>query len=260
LHPVEATLRTIAEWADLQSPWTAGHAACVAALATAAGQRYGLSLPDSTLLRQAALVHDIGMVGISTSVMAKPAPLGEDECERMRMHVYDVERIFARSPGLAPIGALAALHHERLDGSGYYRGLTAAQLSPAARILAAADVYQSLIEFRPYRPPIAPSVACEKLRAEARAGRLESNAVQAVLAAAGYRLRDAQPTAVAGLSTREMQVLRLLARGWSNRRMAEQLVISERTIDHHIRHIYHKIEVSTRAAATLFAMQHHLLD
>ncbi|HEU5099513.1 MAG TPA: HD domain-containing phosphohydrolase [Roseiflexaceae bacterium] len=154
---------------------------------------------------------------------------------------------------------MAALHHERLDGSGYYRGLSAAQLSSAARILSAADVYQSLIEPRPYRAALAPAAAAEELRREARAGRLESDAVRAVLAGAGHRLSPGRHTAVAGLSVREIEVLRLLARGWSNRRMAEHLIISERTVDHHIRHIYDKIDVSTRAAAALFAMQHHLL-
>jgi response regulator RpfG family c-di-GMP phosphodiesterase/DNA-binding CsgD family transcriptional regulator len=256
---LEEALQAIAEWTDLQSPGTEGHAAAVAVLATAAGQRYGLPIGDIALLGQAALVHDIGMVGISPAILALPGPLSDDDRESIRMHVYDTERIFARSRALSPIAALAALHHERLDGSGYYRGLGAAQISPAARILSAADVYQSLIEPRPYRAALAPAAAAEELHREARAGRLESDAVRAVLAAAGHRLSSGRHTGVAGLSVREIEVLRLLARGWSNRRMAEHLIISERTVDHHIRHIYDKIDVSTRAAAALFAMQHHLL-
>jgi DNA-binding CsgD family transcriptional regulator len=192
-------------------------------------------------------------------IWTKPGPLTDTEWERMRLHPYHTERIFARSRPLAHLGALGALHHERLDGLGYHRGLPAALLPPAARILAAADVYHALTEPRPYRPAHLPEAAAAQLRSEVRAGRLDGEAVSAVLAAAGHRVRGTRRAWVAGLSDREVEVLRLLARGLSNKQIAQRLSISKETVNHHIRHIYDKIDVSTRAAATLFAMQYNLV-
>jgi DNA-binding CsgD family transcriptional regulator len=161
---------------------------------------------------------------------------------------------------LARLGALAALHHERLDGSGYFRGLPASMLSPSARVLAAADVYHAMTEPRPHRPALGAEAAAEQLRREARAGKLDGEAVSGVLAAAGHKGRTTTRRAfVAGLSERELEVLRLLARGHTKKQIAGQLVVSEKTVDNHIQHIYNKIGVSTRAAATLFAAEHDLL-
>ncbi len=175
------------------------------------------------------------------------------------MHPYYTERILVRPAALAQLGALASLHHERLDGSGYHRGLPASVLSPAARILAAADVYHAMTEPRPHRPARTPESAASELRCEARAGRLDSEAVNAVLAAAGHRVHTTRRELVAGLSEREVEVLRLLARGNSMKQVAGLLTISEKTVDNHIQHIYNKIGVSTRAGATLFAMEQNLL-
>ena len=132
-------------------------------------------------------------------------------------------------------------------------------LSPAASILAAADVYHALTEPRPHRPAFSAEAAADEIRREVRAGRLDSEAVNYVLAAAGHRVQVARRELVAGLSERELEVLRLLARGHFTRQIAETLVISPKTADHHIQHIYTKIGVSTRAGATLYAMEHDLL-
>jgi HD-GYP domain-containing protein (c-di-GMP phosphodiesterase class II) len=255
----DEALRTIADFADLRSAYTRGHSPAVAELAAAAARRCGLPEADVVAVRRAGLLHDVGMTGVSISICDKSGPLSESDWERLRLHPYYTERILARPRGLAQLGALAALHHERLDGSGYHRGLPAPLLPPAARILAAADVYQAMIETRAHRPAHIPESAADQLRREARAGRLDGDAVRAVLDAAGHRVPRARTGQIAGLSEREIEVLRLLARGRSNRQMARQLTISERTVDHHIRHIYAKIGVSTRAAATMFAMQHHLV-
>jgi HD-GYP domain-containing protein (c-di-GMP phosphodiesterase class II) len=255
----DEALRTIADFADLRSAYTRGHSPAVAELAAAAALRCGLPEADVVAVRRAGLLHDVGMTGVSISICDKPGPFGEGDWERMRLHTYYTERILARPRGLAQLGALAALHHERLDGSGYHRSLPAPLLPPTARILAAADAYQAMIEPRAYRPAHKPESAADQLRRDARAGRLDGDAVRAVLDAAGHRVPRARAEQVAGLSERELEVLRLLARGHSNRQMARQLTISERTVDHHIRHIYAKIGVSTRAAATMFAMQHHLV-
>src|SRR5207253_10119851 len=144
------------------------------------------------------------------------------------------------------------------DGSGYPRGLSGPAISPPARILAAADAYQAMREPRPYRPPRTPEEAASELRADVKAGRLDADAVEAVLGAAGHRVprRRGGP---AGLTAREVEVLILLARGLSNKEIARQLVISPKTAGNHIEHIYAKIDASTRARASLFAMQHGLL-
>ncbi len=201
-------------------------------------------------IRRAGLLHDIGRVGVSSGIWEKPGPLSEREWERVRMHPYYTERVLARPPALARLGALASLHHERLDGSGYHRGVPASMLSPAARILAAADVYHAMIEPRPYRPARTPEAAAEELRREVRAGQLDSEAASGVLAAAGHRVRSTRRALVAGLSEREVEVLRLIARGHSKKQIGGLLTISQKTVDHHIQHIYNKINVSTRAAAT----------
>jgi DNA-binding NarL/FixJ family response regulator len=167
--------------------------------------------------------------------------------------------VMARSAALAPIGALAALHHERLDGSGYHKGLPATLLPPAARILAAADAYRAMTEPRPHRPALTAEAAAQELRQGARAGAFDIEAANAVLIAAGHRVRSTRRSRPAGLSDREVEVLRLVARGLSNKQMATRLSIAEKTVSHHVQHIYDKIGVSTRAAATLFAMQHELI-
>jgi DNA-binding NarL/FixJ family response regulator len=146
-----------------------------------------------------------------------------------------------------------------MDGSGYHRALPGAALSPGARILAAADAYQALTEPRPHRPARSPEEAAAELGREVRAGRLDGDAVQAVQAEAGHQVPRTRRERPAGLSEREVEVLRLLVRGHSNRVMAEQLSVSYDTVKHHIQHIYDKTGVATRAGATLFAMEHRLL-
>lgn len=256
----ETATRAIADFVDLKSPFTAGHSSGVARLAAAAGERLGLGASEITALRQAGYVHDLGRVGVSAAIWEKPGHLTASEWERVRLHPYYTERILARPVALARLGAIAALHHERLDGSGYYRGIPGPMLSLPARVLAAADSYHAMTEPRPYRSAYSPDAAAALVQAEARAGRLDTGAVQAVLGAAGHRISARRREWPAGLSEREVEVLRLVARGLSNREMAKRLTIAEKTVGHHIQHIYNKIGVSTRAAATLFALQNDLLD
>jgi HD-GYP domain-containing protein (c-di-GMP phosphodiesterase class II) len=162
------------------------------------------------------------------------------------------------SPALAPLGTLAALHHERLDGSGYPRGLSGDAISPAGRVLAAADVYQALTERRPHRPARTPEAAASELRAEVAARRLDGDAADAVLRAAGHRVRRRKEWP-SGLTSREIEVLRLAARGLSNKEIARSLLISSKTTGAHVEHIYTKIGASNRAQASLFAMKHGLM-
>ncbi len=252
-------LRVFGDYADLKSPAFLGHSAAVADLAAAAAARLGLPAPDVTLVERAALVHDLGVHGVSAGVWERPGPLTAGEWERVRMHPYLTERALARIPRLAAVGALAALHHERLDGSGYPRGLRADAQPVTARVLAAAVLYRTRREDRPHRPAVDADAAAAMLREEAAAGRLDGEAVNAVLAAAGHRVRR-RPTLPAGLSPREAQVLVLVARGLSNREIATALRLSPRTVGSHVEHAYTKIGVSTRGAAAMFAMRHGLVD
>jgi HD-GYP domain-containing protein (c-di-GMP phosphodiesterase class II) len=208
-------------------------------------------------LRRAGLVHDLGRLGISNSIWDKRGPLGQGEWERVRIHPYLTDRMLAHSEALAPLGAIAVAHRERLDGSGYPRGLSGAAISRPARILGAAEAYQAMREPRPHRPERSAGEAAAELRADVKAGRFDADAVEAVLGAAGHRVARRRE-GPAGLTPREVEVLRLAARGLSNREVAARLVISPKTVANHIEHIYTKIDASTRAAASLFAMQHGL--
>jgi len=133
-------------------------------------------------------------------------------------------------------------------------------LSDSARILGAADVYHALIESRVHRAAHSPANAAAQLRREVQAGRLDDRAAEAVLVAAGHRSATRRRTWPAGMTTREVEVLRLLARGLTNRGIAQTLCLTESTVHNHVLHVYDKIGASTRAGATLFAMQLDLLD
>jgi HD-GYP domain-containing protein (c-di-GMP phosphodiesterase class II) len=194
---------------------------------------------------------------VSNAIWDKAGPLTATEAERLRMHSYYTERMLTRPEALASIGQLAAMAHERLDGSGYHRGLGAQGLPRAARVLAAAGAFRRKVEPRPHREALAPAQAVELLAGEAAAGRLDPQAVDAVLAAAQQPRPERQ--APAGLTPRELEVLALLARGPTNRQIADRLHISPKTVSNHVERIYAKAGVSTRAAATLFAMEHGLV-
>jgi HD-GYP domain-containing protein (c-di-GMP phosphodiesterase class II) len=256
---VDAAFTAIAALTGLKSPWFREHSTGVAELAEAAAWRLGLPAASVTLLRRAALAHDLGRVGVSNAIWEKPGPLGFGEWERVRLHPHYTERAFAQSPTLAQIGLLAGSHHERLDGSGYHRGTRAPALDQAARILAAADCYGAMREARPYRAALdAPRAEAELIR-EAEEGRLDPEAVDAVLNAAGHRVRERTRELPAGLTERELEVLRVLVRGESNHEIAQGLGISAKTVGHHIQHVYQKAGVRSRAAATLWAFEHDLV-
>jgi HD-GYP domain-containing protein (c-di-GMP phosphodiesterase class II) len=255
---LDDALAAIGEFAELKSPWLMGHARGVAELATEAGRSYGLPLADRSRLRRAAFVHDIGRLGVSNTIWDKPAGLTRSELERVRLHAYLTERMLSFSAGLAPLGTIAAQHHERLDGSGYPRGVSGDALTSAGRILAAADTYHALTEARPYRPPRSAADAAAELRAGVSSGRLDGAAVDAVLRAAGHRVRRRREWP-AGLTAREVEIVRLLVRGLTARAIAGQLVISPKTASSHIEHIYAKTGVSNRAQLSLFALKHGLM-
>jgi HD-GYP domain-containing protein (c-di-GMP phosphodiesterase class II) len=255
---IDQAASAFADFADIKSPYTVGHSRGVATLAARAAEQAGLPQPDVTRVERAALVHDVGRAGISARIWDKAGPLTASEWERVRLHAYYTHRALARC-GLAGIGEIASHHHERLDGSGYPSGTATRNLPMPAHLVAAADAFHAMTEPRPHRPALSAEYAAAELRRAVAAGELLGDAVAAVLAAAGQargRVRAMRP---AGLTEREVEVVRLIARGCTDRQIADQLVVSERTAHHHVEHIFGKLGVSTRAAATVLALQHGLL-
>ncbi|MGH9226400.1 MAG: HD domain-containing phosphohydrolase [Acidimicrobiales bacterium] len=250
----EAFARTV----DLKSVWTPVHSHSVGVLAAAAGESAGLTPPAIEQLRIAGWLHDLGRVAVPNLIWDKPGPLNAAEWEQVRLHAYQTERLLARSPLLAPVAALAGAIHERCDGSGYPKSLRAAHLDQATRLLAASDVYRALREDRPHRPAFSADRAAAVLTGEAQRGALDLAAVRAVLDASGSAPAVAAGTWPSGLTDREVEVLRLVARGGTNKDVARALGISHRTVQHHVAHVYTKIGVTSRAGAALFAAEHGL--
>jgi HD-GYP domain-containing protein (c-di-GMP phosphodiesterase class II) len=252
--------RAFGEFTDIKLDFLHGHSTRVAELAARAAEALGCSRAEVSEVRAAGFLHDVGRVAVPNGIWDKPGPLNAGEQERVRLHPYYTERVLERSGALAPLALLSGSHHERLDGSGYHRGATAAQLSVGARLLAAADAYDAMAHDRPHRRALSREGARAELGEMVRAGRLDKRAVDAVLEAAGAVPLDVRQGHPAGLSDREVEVLRLIARGRTSKEIAKALVIAEKTAGHHVEHIYAKTGVSTRVGAALFAMQHDLAE
>ncbi len=256
---LDAALLALADFSDLKCPSRLGHSRGVAELVGAAGATIGMTDGEVANLRRAGAIHDVGMVGITSAVWNTTEPWTLAQRERARTHPYLTGRMFAHVGALAPVVACASQHHERLDGSGYPHGVSGNALSMPARLLAAADVYHALREPRPHRPASDANTAARTLQDEVRAGRLDGDAVAAVLRAAGHQVRH-RATLPAGLTRREVEVLVLLVRGCSNPTIAAALTISRKTVSSHLEHIYAKLGVSTRTEAALFAMHQGLVE
>jgi HD-GYP domain-containing protein (c-di-GMP phosphodiesterase class II) len=257
---LDDALTVIADFIDLKSPYWGGHSRRCAKLAEDAAGVLGLDDAEVTTLRRAALVHDFGTTGVPNSIWDKPGALTRSEFDRVELHPMLTEQMLRRSPALAVLNPVACAHHERCDGSGYHKRVHAADADLGACVLAAAEVYVGLTAERADRPPFSPADAAADLRRLESAGVLEPRASRAVQVAAGHGepkapvgKRQQNP---GGLTRREVEVLRLTARGLTTREVADRLYISPKTADHHIQHIYGKIGVSTRAAAALWAIQH----
>jgi HD-GYP domain-containing protein (c-di-GMP phosphodiesterase class II) len=247
---LDETLAGFGDAADLKSPWFQGHSRGVALLARAAAEA---GAADPVLAYRAGLVHDLGRVAVPAGVWERPGPLGPDEWELVRLHPYHSGRILTRSPVLAPLGPIAARHHERMDASGYPAAVRGGDLDAVARLLAAADVWRALGEDRPHRPAYSRKEAARILSEAA----LDRDAVRAVLRAADGP-RPSFPPSPVELTDREIDVLRRLAIGRTERQIAAELVISRSTVHTHTAHIYAKCGVTTRAGVAMFAMRHGL--
>lgn len=255
----ERVLEAMADFVDMTSLYTVGNSRGVARLVSRAAQEAGLNEEAVTRVRRAGLVRDLGRTCAPAAVWDKPTLLNDSDWELIRLHPYYTERLLAHCRDLAEVTQLASTHHERLDGSGYYRGLPANLQPFELRLLAAADVRHALTKDRAHRRAFSREDATRDMRVEVKAGRLDAEAVDFILRAAGHTVLQNRRDYPGGLSSREVEVLRLIARGHTNKEVAERLGISAKTVGHHVQHIYDKLGVSTRAAATLFAMQHQLI-
>jgi HD-GYP domain-containing protein (c-di-GMP phosphodiesterase class II) len=249
---LDEALSAVAAFADLKSKYTRGHSAAVGELASGGARQLRLGAAAERDLRRAGLLHDIGRVAVSAGLWDKPGPLTDVEREKIRMHTYVGERVLARATALASVAEIATLAHERLDGTGYHRRLSAASCPPTARLLAAADVYRALVEARPHRPARSADQAAAEASRMAAGGSLCPDASRAVLEAAGHA--SPRVARASGLTDREVEVLRLLARGLTNKEIASALDIATKTAGHHVQHLFEKLGVTTRAAAAVCAM------
>lgn len=257
----EEAYLAIADMIDMRMPHTFGHSRAVASIADAAAKHAGLPAADIRDARWAGYTHDVGELAVPVATWLRAGALTARETDAARLHPYHGERALVSLGGEGnAIAALVLRHHERLDGTGYHRYAKAPDLSPAARILAAAEAFQTAREARPYRPALSDEAAAAKLRAAVRDGKLCADAVEAVLTCAGQPARREAPERLAGLTPREIEVLRLIAAGYTAKEAARKLEIAPKTADNHIQNLYSKIGVSKRAGAALYALERGLLQ
>ena len=261
---LDDALTVAADFIDLKSPYMGGHSRRCAELAGDAGRVLGLDEDTVTTVRRAALLHDFGTTVVPNSIWDKPGPLTRTEFDRVELHPMLTEQMLRRSPALAVLNPVASAHHEKCDGSGYHKRVPADADDPGACVLAATEIYVGLTTERADRLAFSPADAASQLRQLESDGVIEPRACRAVLVAAGHgeprAPSERRPRNPGGLTRREVDVLRLAARGLTTRQIADRLYISPKTADHHIQHIYGKIGTSTRAGAALWAMQHAVVQ
>ena len=164
---VDRLASAFADIVDAKSPFTGSHSQRVATVAERIASHLGLPDADIVDVRRAGLLHDLGKLGVPNTILDKPSRLEPSEFEVIRRHPELTLRILEPVPAFAAVAELAACHHERLDGRGYFRGLTEPELTVGARIVAVADVYEALTADRPYRPAMPIETALGILRSEA---------------------------------------------------------------------------------------------
>jgi HD-GYP domain-containing protein (c-di-GMP phosphodiesterase class II) len=256
----EAAFLAVADMVDMRMPFTQGHSRAVAELAEAATRKLGLPEGDVRDARRAALVHDIGELAVPVATWIRKGSMSAKEEDTANLHPYYGERaLSALGTDGARTAALVSRHHECLDRSGYPRKVDGTDLSPAARLLAAAEVFETAREDRPQRPALNDEGAATLVRSWVRDGRLCPDGADAVLSVAGQPSRRNITPPLAGMTQREIEVLRLIARGKTIKEAADELGISPKTADNHVQSIYSKIGVTTRAGAALFAVENGLL-
>jgi len=257
---VDTICEVLADFADVKTRLTWNHSPDVAEAAVGIGRRLGLDASAAKDLRRAALVHDLGKAAVPLAILDKGDRLTAGEWERFRLHPYYTERVLARVAPLRGLAGTAASHHEWLNGQGYHRRVAGVQIPRGGRILATADTYVALL--RQAGEPAKPERVLGGMRPLVGI-QLDGacyEALQAFLSGAAPRPSAATRPYPANLSEREVEVLRLLVEGLGNRELARKLVLSEKTVEHHLDHIYSKLGVSCRTAAAVFAVQRGLVS
>jgi HD-GYP domain-containing protein (c-di-GMP phosphodiesterase class II) len=257
----ERFFTALGRFADVKSVFTLGHSGRVVALVRAAAEAALLSPEARELLVRAAATHDLGRVAVATGIWEKPGPLNPLEWQRVRAHTEQTEHAL-RMAGFDDIAALASAAHERGAGVGYHRRLPLDVLTPAARLLGAADVCAALGEERPHRKALDDEGIQRTMLELIADGALDKRAVHAVLDALGARAHRhvrRQPWP-AGLTEREVEVVRLVAIGRTNKEIGHVLGMSWRTAQKHITNVYDKVGRESRTGLALFALEHGLLE
>jgi putative nucleotidyltransferase with HDIG domain len=159
-----ATLETLVAVVEARDPWFAGHSLRVAQLAASIAAETGRTDEEVEQVRQAGLLHDIGVIAVPEGLLSREGPLSATEFEAMKRHTVVGFEILAPLPHLSVVGTFVRGHHERWDGKGYPDGLVADAIPWGARLIGAAEVYDALATARPYREQLAPELAVERMR------------------------------------------------------------------------------------------------
>lgn len=248
----------LGRFADVKSVYTLTHSRRVSTIVEGAGRARGLADDQCRILRWAGSVHDLGRVAVATGTWDKRGPLNAVEWQRVRSHSYHTEAILLGA-GFGELASIAGATHERGHGAGYHKAQSLDSVPLLAKILAAADVMVALGEQRPHRPAFEAPRAEKELRSLVEQGVLDARAAQAVLEGCGAvtKRKAAWP---AGLSDREIDVVRLVAVGRTNKEIGMLLGVSPRTAQKHVMNVYDKLGLESRAGLALYAMEHGLLD
>ena len=253
-------LELIADIIDLKLPWMTGFSREVASTAARCHAQLA-SDPDTTsLIYRAGLVHGIGRAAVSNTIWNEPRALSVSAWEKVRLVPYWTARAGKQTGTLQKAAELASYAYERLDATGYFRSIGGAALSIEAKVLAASVAHVALRSARPWRAALTTSEASALLLEQTRHGCFDPVVVDALLASEGSpRVRASVAPAKTQLSPREVDVLRLISRGASNKDAAKELTLSPSTVRTHVESLFRKLECSTRAAATLKASSMGLL-
>jgi HD-GYP domain-containing protein (c-di-GMP phosphodiesterase class II) len=247
-------LELIADVADLKLPWLAGHSRKVADCAASAAALLGMDERNRAWIRRAGLIHALGRAALPNHVWERRGRLSLADREAIRLMPYWTLRAASLIPGIARDADLASYAYERLDGSGHHRSLEGSRLTMPQRVLAAAVAMVAMRSVRPWRGALDAERAAAILREEAAAGRFDPTAVDAVISACSSEGLRTKATPPATLSAREVEVLRRISVGESNKAVARSLSISPSTVRTHVESVFRKLACSTRAAATLKAL------
>jgi HD-GYP domain-containing protein (c-di-GMP phosphodiesterase class II) len=246
---------------DLKLPWLTNQSRAVVALADAIAAAMGSSSAQRATLRRAGWLHGLGRVGIANAVWNRAGPLTTGEWERVRLAPYWTSRAARQVGRLATAADIASNTFERLDGSGYFRGLSAAGLSIESRILAAAVAWVALRTDRPWRAALRADEAMTVLQTEGNGERFDPHVLSALQACIGPQAGQGDPERQPPplLTAREREVLRRISLGDSNKEAAKRLDISPSTVRTHLESVFRKLGCRTRAACTLRAAMLGLL-